>query len=548
MSQALFTGISGLRTHQQKLDVVANNLANMNTTAYKAQSTVFSDLIYNRFRSGSAASANTGGSNPQFIGTGVQMAQVAKKFTQGALQSTGELLDFAIQGEGFFTLATETGESVFSRAGSFGLDADGQLVDPSTGYLVQRFGTAGEPDDGNPGFQIPGDKSIRVPIGAAVPGGSTANIDIFGNLPSDSSPPVAEVLSSFAPFETAGGAATLTDLLDDLTISQTPYVPGDTLTISGTNPDGSPFTGTLAANGATMGDLVTEINSLVTGATASLLPDGTLTLIADNEGDAFLSMVIEDTAGNTGNVDFGGTSPMVVTEDGNDGDRYELSMEVFDGRGQSHRLLLDFHKVGLNTWDMTASLNNATGTFIDDSVTNITFNEDGSYSIAGTTGAGDTDIEINFDSLTLPQTIAIDFSQMTHLATGFSLTQEQDGFPPGNLVAVEVSADGMVSGLATNGSVFELAQLAIAGFSNNKGLNPLGQNFYRETPSSGPASIGAGAEASRGSVVGGQLESSNVDIALEFTQLIIAQRGFSANSRSITVASEMLEELTNIVR
>ncbi|MFK7737105.1 MAG: flagellar hook protein FlgE [Pirellulaceae bacterium] len=547
MSQALYTGISGLRTHQLKLDVVANNLANMNTTAYKSQSTVFSDLIYNRFRSGSAASANTGGSNPQFIGTGVQMAQIAKKFTQGALQSTGELLDFAIQGEGFFTLANSTGENVFSRAGSFGLDADGQLVDPATGYLVQRFGTAGEADDGNPGFQIPGDKSIRVPIGAAVPGGATANADIFGNLPSDASPPIAEVLSSFAPFQTAGGAATLTDTLDSLTINAANYVAGDTLTISGTNPDGTPFTGSLAANGATMGDLVTQINSLVTGATASLAPDGTLALTADSTGDAFLSLVIEDSAGNTGDIDFAG-HPMVVSSDGNDGDRYELSMEVFDGRGQAHRLLLDFHKVGLNTWDMTASLNNATGTFLDDTVTNITFNEDGSYSIAGTTGVGDADIEINFDALTLPQTIALDFSQMTHLATGFSLTQEQDGFPPGNLVAVEVSADGMVSGLATNGSVFELAQLAIAGFSNNKGLNPLGQNFYRETPASGPSSIGAGAEASRGAVVGGQLESSNVDIALEFTQLIIAQRGFSANSRTITIASEMLEELTNIVR
>ncbi|MFN3191417.1 MAG: flagellar hook protein FlgE [Aureliella sp.] len=547
MSQALFTGISGLRTHQLKLDVVANNLANMNTVAYKSQSTVFSDLIYNRFKSGSAASASTGGSNPQFIGTGVQMAQIAKKFTQGALQSTGELLDFAIQGEGFFTLSTETGENVFTRAGSFGLDADGQLVDPSTGYLVQRFGTAGEPTAGNPGFQIPGDKSIRVPIGAAVPGQATGKVDLFGNLPSDSSPPLPEILNSFQTFETSTGAATLATALDDLTISQIPYGAGDTLTISGTNPDGSPFTGTLNAQGATMGDLVTQINALITDATATLQADGTLAVTADNTGEAFLSLVIEDSAGNTGNIDFAGHS-MVVNQEGNDGDRYELSMEIFDGRGQPHRILFDFHKQGVNTWDVTASLNGNAGTFLDNSVLNLTFNEDGSYAIAGSTGLGDADIEINFDSLTVPQTIAMDFDQMTHLASGFSLTQEQDGFPPGNLVAVEVSADGMLSGLASNGSVFELAQMGIAVFSNNKGLNPLGNNFFRETPASGPSAIGAAAEASRGSVAGGQLESSNVDIALEFTQLIIAQRGFSANSRTITVASEMLEELTNIVR
>ncbi len=547
MSQALITGISGMRTHQLKLDVVANNLANMNTVAFKSSTATFSDLVYNRFKSGSAAGDVSGGTNPQFIGTGVQMGQVAKKFTQGAMESTGELLDFALQGNGFFTLATETGENVFSRAGSFGLDSEGRLVDPSTGYLVQRFGPAGEPTSNGIGFQTPGDSSIYIPLGAAIPGGETQNVELFGNLPADAMPPAAEVLTSFSPYLAGGSPATAATLLSALDNNQTAYTAGDTLTLTGTNPDGSPFSGTMPANGATMGDLVTALNGLMTGATAAIAPNGSLTVTSNTTGDAFISLLIEDTASNVGDTDFANHG-LVVTTDGTAGDNYELSMDVFDARGQAHRMVLDFHKLGANSWEVTASVDAGSGTMIDDKVFNLTFNEDGTYAIAGTAGLGDSNVEIQFNSLSLPQTITLDLDELTHLAAGFGLSNQQDGFAPGNLVAVEVSANGMITGLATNGVAFELAQLGIADFSNYKGLNPLGNNLFQQTPSSGLSTIGPGAESGRGSVVGGKLEASNVDVAHEFTQLIVSQRGFSANARTITIASEMLEELTNIVR
>jgi flagellar hook protein FlgE len=541
------TGISGLRTHQTKLDVVANNLANMNTVGFKTQSTVFSDLMYNIARSGSGASENSGGVNPQAIGTGVQMAQISRDFNQGTLESTSQVLDFALQGEGFFTMADATGEKVYSRAGSFSLDESGRLVDPSTGYRVQRIGNVGEGGDGAVAFQSPGDSSIRVPIGAPIPGEASSEVTFSGNVPSTASPPVAEVLQSFSPFETGTGPATGATLFSDLTINNTAYGPGDVIEISGTNPDGTPFSTSLNADTATLNDLVTTLNGTVSGASASLTADGSLMMTADNPGEGAMSLLLRDAGGNTGGSSFSSNS-MFLSMDGTDGDAYELSMDVFDGRGEAHRVTFDFVKQTANTWNVTASMDPSSGTLIDDSVMNLTFNEDGSFGLAGTSGVGDGNIEIQFNSMTQPQTVNLDFSSLSHLASDFSMTQTQDGFPPGALTSVAVSTNGELSGLASNGRSMPLAQLAIASFTNPAALEATGNNYFKQSMNSGEAVIGEGMSGSRGQVLGGQLERSNVDIANEFTQLIVAQRGFSANARTITVSDEMLEELTNIIR
>ena len=178
----------------------------------------------------------------------------------------------------------------------------------------------------------------------------------------------------------------------------------------------------------------------------------------------------------------------------------------------------------------------------------MTFNENGSFALAGTDGIGDANIEIQFDGITAPQTLQLDFSGLTHLANDFLITQSQDGIPPGTLTSVAVSTSGELSGLASNGRALPLAQLAIASFSNSSALDAIGSNYFKQSISSGEAALGTGTSGSRGQIMGGQLERSNVDIAQEFTQLIVAQRGFSANARTITVSDEMLEELTNIIR
>lgn len=541
------TGITGLRTHQQQLDIVANNLANMNTIAFKAQTATFSDLIYQNVRTGSGNTETGGEIDPQSIGTGVQLSRISRRFSQGPLQSTGEIFDFAIQGDGFFTLMGQQGENVFTRDGSFTLDSEGRLVDPSSGFRVQRYGDVGESIDGGISFQDTGDRSIRVPLGSAIPGAATQKLEFRGNLPSYSFPPGAEVLSSVNPFQTASGVANSSTLLNDLTINSVDYVPGDMIEINGTNPDGTPFSGAIAADTATMGDLVNELNLLMTGATASLNPDGSLEITADETGDAFLSLLLTDASGNVGSTLFTGNS-MVVSTEGNSGSEFELTMDVYDSRGESHRMTFEFRKLNSNAFEVTAGIAEESGVMLDPSVYNLTFNENGTFALAGTADVGDSNIEIQFNSLATPQTIELDFQQLSHLATDYTIVQNQDGYPPGTLVSMAVSSDGVLSGLASNGRTFALAQLALARFNNPSALNPLGRNHFSQTLNAGTASFGTAAVGGLGQVIGGQLESSNVDIAQEFTQLIVAQRGFSANARTITVADQMLEELTNIIR
>lgn len=547
MPSSLLTAASGLLAHQNKLDVVANNLANLNTIGYKSQNIQFADLIYSTFKQATnSLSTSSGGTNPSQVGNGVQVAVIARNNSQGVLNTTGGDFDFAIEGEGYFVV--ENGQQLYTRDGSFSLDSNGFLVDPATGAFVQRYGVTGEGLDGNPQFQEPGDARIRVPLGIGIAGKGTEAAEFAGNLPKTLSPPVAEVLVSSTPYTTGGSPSQLTDTLNSLDSSQTPYQAGDTVEISGTDVDGSSFSSTFSVDATTtLGDLINEINSNMTGATASLDASGNLVVTANQPGEALLSLQLEDGAGNAGQMDFGSHN-LVVETDGDNGGVVESTVQVFDSRGVPHAINAKFQKRDDNTWDATFEVGDGSGTMIDARVDGIVFNEDGSFKQITGTGEGDANIEIQFDSVSSPQTIELSFDRFTHIPTDFASTFSQDGFPPGTLAAVDVSNQGVVSGVATNGRRVPIAQLAIATFTNSYGLEGVGQNYYASTANSGNPQIGAGLTNGAGLVRGGQLEASNVDVAQEFTQLIVAQRGFSANARTITVASDVLEELTNLIR
>ncbi len=547
MSQTLLTGASGLLSHQRKLDIVANNLANLNTTAYKSQRILFSDLLYTTIQpASSGTNADFGGTNPRQAGFGVSVAQTSRNHGQGVLSATGASFDFAIQGQGFFVVSD--GETSYTRAGAFSLDSNGYLVDPATGAFVQRFGTVGEGDDGFPAFQVPGNNAIHVPLGAGISGRITTEAAVTGNLPALFSPPVAHVMTTAKPYESGGSGATLTTLLNDLDDNVDDYTTGDILQIEGTNADGSPITAQLAVDATTtLGDVVNMYNSLLVGATAELDAAGNLVVTADETGESPLSLRIYDDPANTGSTELANHVFLATTE-GKAGDTTESTMQVFDLRGEPHILNIEYQKQDSNSWDATFSLADGSGQITAGSTFRIEFSEDGQFQTVQGAGAGEAAIELKFDSLSEPQTINLSLDGLTHLATDFSSTFEQNGFPPGNLVSVAVTQEGAIQGVATNGQRVPIAQLAIASFINNQGLEAKGQNYYDSTANSGIAQIGTGLTGASGFVRGGQLESSNVDVALEFTQLIVAQRGFSANARTITVASEVLEELANIIR
>ena len=216
-------------------------------------------------------------------------------------------------------------------------------------------------------------------------------------------------------------------------------------------------------------------------------------------------------------------------------------------RGQAHTVSLDFQKQADGTWSMTAGVDPTSGTVVDGSVGPISFNSDGSFQSAG-------DMNLAFDFGDGPQSINLSlgsgggFDGLTEMADAANLAAQQDGFPPGAFVSVQVRSDGVLEGISSTGRTFPLAQLAIASFSNPGGLHARGDNTFEASLSSGDVQVGTGLSGNRGAVVGGQLESSNVDIAMEFTRLIVAQRGFSANARTITVTDEVLEELTSLIR
>jgi len=549
MANSLLTGVSGLIAHQRMLDVVSNNLANMNTTGFKSGRTVFSDLLYTTVRPATnSTDANLGGTNPNQIGAGVKAAQISKKFVQGNLDQTGEMLDFALQGDGFFVLS-DGDTNTFSRAGSFALDSGGYLVDPATGFRVQRFGSLGESDDaGVGGFQTVGDSSIYVPFGAFIPGDDTTEIGLSGNLSAELLGPATEVLTTASPFTTGLAAAASGTLLNALDSNETAYVAGDQITISGTDVDGTEINFSLAVDATTtVGQLVSAVDAQYSDATATLDASGNLVLQADDEGDALLSLVIADNALNTGGTDFL-SHRMSTTTAGKEGDTFEISVEVFDVRGGAHTVLLTFQKRDDNTWNMTAAPQGTADVVIDNAVNNIRFLEDGTLDQVVGTGVGDANLSFRFEGFADEQLVDITFEDFTQLATYSALATDQDGYGSGTLDSINVTSDGVIDGVATNGRKFPIAQLAIASFANAQGLLAEGDSYFSESLNSGTARLGTALSGGRGIIRGGQLEASNVDIALEFTHLIVAQRGFSANARTISVSDEVLEELTNIVR
>ena len=545
MSQTLLTGASGLLAHQRKLDVVANNIANINTTAYKNQNVLFSDLIYSPLGLASGGSGEfQGGVNPTQIGHGVQVAEVYQDFSQGIMSATGGQFDFAIEGDGFFVVSGE--EQRYTRDGSFSVDSNGFLVDAATGNYVQRTGVTGEAVNDEVGFQDGGDTRISVPLGITVAGEATTEASFVGNLPSTTSPPQTEVLITSSPLTEGGVAATGATLINDLDFNDTDYITGDVIEVVGTNVDGSSFSLDLDAGPTlTLSDLVAAVNSQLDEATATISAEGNIEVTADDVGEAFLSLNFRDAVTNTGASEFDEAAIIAETE-GLDGDKVQSTIQVYDSRGASLPINVSFEKIDDNQWEAEFTPADDSFEMRDSFVREILFDEDGNFQTINGTDEGDANIELQIATLTEEQTITINLENLTHLASSYSTTFDQDGYPPGIISSISATSDGILTGIATNGRELDIAQLSVARFANNQGLENVGGNYYEQTSNSGTPSIGGASTDGRGVIRGGNLETSNTDIALEFTQMIVAQRGFSANARSMTVATEILQELNNI--
>jgi flagellar hook protein FlgE len=529
------------------LDVAGNNLANLNTIAFKASRTLFSDLLSQTLKEATGGTGGLGGINPQQVGSGVQVASIDREMEQGSLTNTGRPLDLAIEGEGYFAFSNGA-EYLYSRAGALAVDSQNYLVAPATGFRVQRAGTMGEAE----GFQDPASSDIYIPYDISLPAQATSNIQFTGNLSADTGTPTTTLMRAGLVYSTASGTASSTTLLADLS-QASGLVGGDVIDITGTDRAGNAVTSSLIIDPlvTTLGDLVAAISASFPGSTA-YLSNGEIYVTDDSPGYSLTEVQLSYTG--AGSFDLpayfsylsvGGTESRTA------------SIEVYDSQGTGHVLTATFvRQDNPNFWDMVVDSVSSAEQLNNRRVDDIEFGVDGSFQRVASTGMSTASVEVVFGFAPgSPQTVELNFGT----AGGFDgLTQfggastaaatDQDGYESGSLSSISVNQEGTIVGLFTNGRRKEIARVGLAVFQNPAGLKALGGNYFQASGNSGLPVPTQALSGGAGAIHGGALETSNVDMAREFVQLITAQRGFQANARTITVTDQVLRELANLIR
>lgn len=404
MLQAMYSGISAIEAHQERMDVIGNNIANVNTTAYKAGRVTFQDQLSQTIQGAGAPTANVGGTNPQQIGLGVRVGSIDTIMAQGGLQSTTRPTDMAIQGNGYFMLGDSTGLS-YTRDGSFTLDSSGTLTNASNGAFV--LGWKADPNGKiDTTQQISPASHLSIPVGGLTAVQPTSSIAFGGNLSAESTP----------------------------------------------------------ASGV-----------------------------------------------------------------------YSRSVKVYDSLGEPQTITLGFTRAAAaNTWNWSTSGDAGaagTGTISFDSTGKQTAST-GAISLTPTDGAS------------AGQAIAPDFSAITQISGSSSASPtSQNGFGPGTLQSFSVDETGAISGVFNNGLTRILGQMAMSDFPNPAGLERSGGNSFRTSINSGLPSVGTALSSSLGKISTGYLEQSNVDLSNEFTNMIVTQRGFQANTKIVTTVDQLLNEV-----
>jgi len=562
MTYALSAGVSGLQAHQTMLDVTGNNLANVNTTGYKSSRVTFAELLAQTLEPATQPAGNIGGTNPVQLGTGVGVAAITPSMNQGNIVNTGNPLDMAIEGQGYFVV-TDGERDLYTRAGTFGVDAAGYLIDSSSGYRVERLGTTGEAD----GFQIPGDGGIRVPYDVALPARATSEITLTGNVSADDvGESQRQVVSSSISYTFDNGKEATTDTaidqLDQFTGGSGAggeLAAGETgtISISGYQKNGTVYASGLdfaVASGTTLGDLIDHLNTnVLAGSTASLV-NGQIRVTDDEAGYSKSDIRLLYSGAGLLTTPTYFETPTVGGEEVR-----HVNIAAFDTLGGKHVLSAALVRSDTsNTWDLV--LTSVTGDVseigLDDRrVGGIQFDsETGAYAGIAQNEVAEFTVTFGHDTAH-PQSISLDFGTigsfdgLTQFAgASTAVAREQDGYESGSLSGVSVNTDGTLVGAFSNGIKKDIAVLQLALFRNAAGLESVGDSYLVSSANSGNAVSTQATSGGAGSIHGAALEKSNADVASEFVNLIQAQNGFQANARTISVANEVLRELTNLIR
>lgn len=568
MMRSLYSGVAGLKTHQTRMDVIGNNIANVNTTAYKSSSMTFSELMSQTTQKASGANATTGvgGTNAKQIGLGVKAGAINTAITtQGSAQSTGNPFDIMITGDNFFVVSNGS-ENFFTRDGSFYVDGAGNLAMTSTGYNVMGWGvdktTGNIKQDTVTALRIMSSANMTYPPEATTKAnisgildqndkdvtsanGKTVNLNFFdargysytakftfkqsgGDKTNEYSLELNKILDSTGKeMDISGitfGEKNLEQTLSSkLSLNTDSYKWDDatkTLQTTATPPE------TVAAL-----DKIFKNGALITDQDKAEEVQKNLDAIAKAYGyegstDEFLKLYTTGKAGQVTvqkmleNMSQNMTGDDILPKAKNEeltmtGRKFDGAKVVFDkdsGKLQS---------INNSTTNLSTTLN-FPATMGNFSNITIDLSECTNYDNKGTSTVGATSGDLD------------------GLGTGRRL---------GDMIGVSIQKDGMIYARYDNGMTKLLGQIATAAFANASGLEKEGDNLYSATLNSGEFDgIGVDITAGGGYMSTGQLEMSNVDLSSEFTEMITTQRGFQANSRIITVSDTLLEELTNLKR
>jgi len=564
LTSTLYAGLSGLDSNGMQFEVIGNNIANVNTTGFKARRVLFQSQFSRTLSIGSGASSDFGGTNPMQIGLGSQVAQVDTDFSMGSVEVTGINSDMAIEGSGFFILNSPDG-LVYTRNGSFSVNNQGYLV-AANGEFVQGYGVDAD-------FNVvPGSLvNLTIPLGFLTFARPSTEAVIQGNL--NATGEIASqgsLLTSAQLEDLAGNPVTDDTLLTEVCLASNPGVAlfsaGDVISFAGVKGGRTLETATFTVDATSrLGDsaLVPEANrfSVFVQQALGIDTDGTLPTTG---GVSIVGSCLQ-IAGNSGaqndidlsteSIRINGVDTPFTWADSQaaNGESVYTSFTVYDSLGNPMTMDVTFVLENANasgtTWRFYMASQDDTDIDLVLGNGTIQFDNQGQYVTS-------TGLEAVFDrdgtGAVTPQSVFLDVTTMTSLSAERDGSQialsSQDGVPIGTLDGFGVGGDGIITGTFTNGLTRPMGQVALATFANPKGLLDGGASTFVEGPNSGVAVVTTPQSMSAGSIQSGSLELSNVDLSKEFVNLITTSTGFSANSRVISTADEMMREILQMVR
>ncbi len=609
MMRSLFSGVSGIKVHQTRMDVIGNNIANINTIGFKSSRTTFSDMFSQLQRAASAPTDSQGGINPRQIGLGVNVESIDLMFADASPQQTGKNTDLALSGNGLFVLKNGD-QSYYTRNGAFMFDEDGYYVLPGSGLRVQGWNATSDGVLDTNSLST----DIIVPVGKTMEATETTSITYTGNLDKESriiekitytnsTNPNADA-TRVTTSDDEGNTTSINVDGENVMAAKITFRDGTTMNVtSGYYEVGKsvPIT-TLATIYDSLGgkhevtvlidkDPTSEDEITDPVALASGKPTTTYTY-TDADGNEYpvrqtVTYTYTDAAGETqtlsesqvtdngdGTYSYTGTAtgttyPVTRTEtytyidaDGTEQTvdqanvtstetmTYDNRWRVYISPGIGERGPAD--SAFANSYTRSAENGNpesdgsgTTGTM--NMVSFLYFDERGHFISNGKDE--DASITFNyFDGNGAASNQAIfDFDGLTQYANNTTSFPTTNGNTAGVLQSLSIDGNGIITGTYTNGLSKVEAQIAVAQFTNAAGLTKAGTTIYQESNNSGQANIKTMEDLGL-SVVASALEMSNVDLATEFSDMIITQRGFQANSKMTTVSDEMLETLVNMKR